>query len=651
MNNLNHPYSKRKERSENKWERRRKSIAKKNSKGFMDMNSIQIELEKIEKFVKEKKFEHEEIQYCLNSQINDYVNKTDNFSKFQEDVFDASRNNFLVNFENKESFNDLRNSPKKLNLNKNDSLEKNSEFDGASVSESNSSSGYSSKDKENSRTSVKNINSQKPKKRKQKKSKKSIVYKSLDPRKLEVAGFKNPRNFSEKSESTKSCQKPKKAKNFSKKLPGEIAIVSSNLRSGRKKNTICDQGDSSSFSNRPDDLNTEMSEFTSNKKNHILVPLLEQEDSLCQPHDGGNKKNNDCYFEEVPVDEVKEGTEEKNDEEEEETFNLGLNFVKKNESFFDKKMRRIEDDYKDLMQELKEQYRFEVNGLKAKLKEMKKLDVEKEKKIEALEVENSGLKEQYHEIRKTRNQMMDENEKLKSEMEIMKKEFFKENEDLKSEIKNLKLKIYEKENEVPQIETPQPHNLLPQKQETPTPGKKIKRNQGESGLKSIGKKLKISEKNLKQILQNELFLQEKESIKRFCFSLTQKTKPKSQDPKLIEPKGKRNPPYRLHINPQDYEYFSNEYYQNYLSFKQDRNKLPSKRVKDQGVTFRLYKDGSKCIKFRNGTIQDVKKLNFSFNFPKIFLKFQKKFIDFFLDFAKRIQNHIFCERRHQTKPP
>lgn len=105
-----------------------------------------------------------------------------------------------------------------------------------------------------------------------------------------------------------------------------------------------------------------------------------------------------------------------------------------------------------------------------------------------------------------------------------------DNENLKSEVEKLKneleiLKKINEEKQAKQVETPQIEYQLPEKQETPA-RKPLKI--PEKTLSTTQKSLKISDKNLLQILENELFLQERESIKKFCFSLTQKQNQKDK---------------------------------------------------------------------------------------------------------------------------
>lgn len=186
-----------------------------------------------------------------------------------------------------------------------------------------------------------------------------------------------------KTDSVSSHQNIKKSTKFTKKPP--ITEIKSKINIPKKipksqKNSYKEESKVSSLSNRPEDLNTEVSEFTSNKDNNrILVPLLDNNDSICD-----NSKEESCFLENESLNAGEKTQSLDQNFNDETSLNLELDFVKKNESFFDKKMRRIEEDYKDLMQELKEQYRFEVAGLRSKIKKMKEKEDERENLLKIL---------------------------------------------------------------------------------------------------------------------------------------------------------------------------------------------------------------------------------------------------------------------------
>lgn len=630
----------------NKWSSRRNlspSLVQGN-----DMSHIHEELEKIEKFVKEGKHQHEEIQDYINNQIQRSVEKAKDFQEFQKDVFEVTTVDFTIKNEGKKKLAEIpQNRRIKVKTDgmeeEVDSLDKVSRCGQSKKITVRNSVEYNSRntihDKENLLSS-KDFSFKKNTKQSQDQiSSKLLVYQSLDPRKLDLGGIRE--NCDSASEEERvlnvamyNSQENRPSACF-KKREHQTPILQFQVEKSAGNEIIkirrsCSEFSSSS-SNHPEDIGTEKSEFGSQSSRALLVPLVLDAKSYKLPSkiieeeatfmsQRVTKPNSKIRIEEGEVREPEydnnltlnldqnqraahssqedETTEKVLDEQEyftnrdfthDESSMLysNLDFVKKNESFFDKKMRRIEDDYKDLMSELKQQYAFEVKELKSKVRKNKRKEAHFKKQLEDLKSKNEALKLQQDNSDKKFKTVEEENKILKSENEGLKKEI----ENLRKTVTRLRKKKSKNKSDSPKISYQSPITT------NGTNSRKSKSKSGDS--------FNISDKNLRQMLQNELFLQEKDSKKVLKFSATQKTKPKGQDPRMIEPKDQIKPQYRIEIDLEEHEFYSNEYYQSYLAEVEDRKKQPSKRIKQDGISFKLYKNGWKCIMYKDKTRQEV----------------------------------------------
>lgn len=612
----------------NKWSTRRKASP---MLSINNMDQIQEELKKIEEFVKEGKSQHGKIQGYLNSQIQSCVDKAGNFEEFQREVFDASANNFVAQKEEKKKLAELP-FDNRIGVevgqieNDVDSLEKGPKGENCgkwSLRSSINARGNVLLGKENMRSSKEFTFKKNRKEKFKKNSDRPIAYQSLDPRKLDLGGIRDNCDSASEEERVLDVamhnSQDTRLDQFFKKRQQQPTILQFKVKNAGSNKIVkiasCSEMSDSSMSNRPEDIRTERSEFESKSSKPMLVPLvndmsfckgppvgieeetssnteLDKEEEVGEEPLGQKEAQNSiadgAVLEEISDEHDQSINASKNlTQDESSILYSGMNFVKKNESFFDKKMRRIEDDYKDLMSELKQQYRFEVTELKSRAKKSKRREAEAKREAEELRRENQALKQAQEAKDKLFKTLEEKNMFLKSE-----------NQGLKEEIENLKKTV----------------SRLRKKKSKKSDSQKISYQSPITTAVNTSKKsnskreesFNISTKNLRQMLQNELFLQEKDTVKTLKFSATQSTKPKGQDPRMIASKDKINPPYKIDIDLEEHEFYSNEYYQAYLVEIEERKTESSKRITHDEISFRLFKSGWKCITYKDKTKQEVK---------------------------------------------